>query len=65
MIAHRIERGELNPARENIALMLQAPAFDMQWRPEFDVTKAFNPLSLLLPGDWIATPESTDAARAT
>jgi imidazolonepropionase-like amidohydrolase len=44
-----IEEVALEPTAADVALMLQAPAFDMQWRPEFDVTKAFNPLSLLLP----------------
>ena len=44
-----IEEVALEPTTADVALMLQAPAFDMQWRPEFDVTKAFNPLSLLLP----------------
>lgn len=31
------------------AIILHAPAFEMQWRPEFDITTAFNPRSLLLP----------------
>src|SRR5690606_2398991 len=39
----------LEAATTDVTLMLQAPAFDMQWRPEFDVTKAFNPRSILLP----------------
>lgn len=30
-------------------LSLGAPAWDTQWRPEFDVTLAFNPRSVLLP----------------
>ncbi len=44
-----IEEVALEPTTADVALMLQAPAFDMQWRPEFDVTTAFNPLSVLLP----------------
>jgi hypothetical protein len=30
-------------------VILNAPAFEMQWRPEFDVTTAFNPRSVLVP----------------
>lgn len=44
-----IEEVALEEATTDVALMLKAPAFDMQWRPEFDVTKAFNPRSLLVP----------------
>lgn len=44
-----VEEVALEPSTSDVSLMLQAPAFDMQWRPEFDVTKAFNPRSLLVP----------------
>jgi hypothetical protein len=30
-------------------LQLNAPAYEMQWRPEFDVTLAYNPRSVLVP----------------
>jgi hypothetical protein len=45
-----------------------APAWDQQWRPEFDVTRAFNPRSLLIPVTriegltWtVLAPESSDS----
>lgn len=44
-----IEEVALEASTTDVSLMLQAPAFEMQWRPEFDVTTAFNPRSLLLP----------------
>jgi hypothetical protein len=30
-------------------VILNAPAYEMQWRPEFDVTAAYNPRSVLVP----------------
>ncbi|HEY8539268.1 MAG TPA: amidohydrolase family protein [Steroidobacteraceae bacterium] len=39
--------GESSTVDEN--LRLNAPAHEMQWRPEFDVTLAYNPRSVLVP----------------
>ena len=44
-----IEEVSLEPTTVDSAVILNAPAFEMQWRPEFDVTSAFNPRSVLLP----------------
>lgn len=44
-----IEEVSLEPTTVDSAVTLHAPAFEMQWRPEFDVTTAYNPRSVLLP----------------
>lgn len=44
-----IEEISLEPTTVDSAVALAAPAFEMQWRPEFDVTPAFNPRSVLVP----------------
>jgi hypothetical protein len=44
-----IEEIELEPSTVDAELELMAPAWQHHWRPEFDVTPAFNPRSSLLP----------------
>lgn len=44
-----LEEVELEPATVDAELELPAPAWMHQWRPEFDVTRAFNPRSIVLP----------------
>lgn len=44
-----IEEVSLEPTTVDSSMILNAPAFEMQWRPEFDVTSAFNPRSVLVP----------------
>ena len=44
-----IEEVSLEPTTVDSAVILGAPAFEMQWRPEFDVTSAYNPRSVLVP----------------
>jgi hypothetical protein len=44
-----IEEVSLEPTTADAGVILNAPAFEMQWRPEFDVTAAYNPRSVLVP----------------
>ncbi len=44
-----IEEISLEPTTVDSTLLLNAPAFEMQWRPEFDVTTAYNARSVLVP----------------
>lgn len=44
-----IEEVSLEPTTADSAVILNAPAFEMAWRPEFDVTSAYNPRSVLVP----------------
>jgi imidazolonepropionase-like amidohydrolase len=44
-----IEEISLEPTTADANLLLNAPQFAMQWRPEFDVTLAYNPRSVLVP----------------
>ena len=44
-----LEEVELEPSTVDAELELQAPAWQHHWRPEFDVTRAFNPRSALVP----------------
>jgi hypothetical protein len=44
-----IEEVTLEPTTVDSAVLLNAPAFEMQWRPEFDVTAAYNARSVLVP----------------
>jgi Imidazolonepropionase and related amidohydrolases len=44
-----IEEVSLEPTTVDSAVILHAPAFEMAWRPEFDVTSAYNPRSVLVP----------------
>ncbi|HNS28065.1 MAG TPA: amidohydrolase family protein [Steroidobacteraceae bacterium] len=44
-----VEEVSLESGTVDEYLTLGAPAWQMQWRPEFDVTLAFNPRSVLLP----------------
>lgn len=44
-----IEEVSLEPSTVDSHLQLNAPPYDMQWRPEFDVTTAYNPRSALIP----------------
>ena len=39
----------LEPTTVDANFILNAPAFETQWRPEFDVTTAYNPRSVLVP----------------
>jgi hypothetical protein len=39
----------LEPTTADAGVILNAPAFEMQWRPEFDVTAAYNARSVLVP----------------
>jgi hypothetical protein len=44
-----IEEVTLEPSATDATLLLHAPPFETQWRPEFDVTTAFNARSVLVP----------------
>jgi hypothetical protein len=44
-----IEEISLESSTVDATLDLKAPAWDQQWRPEFDVTLAYNPRSTLVP----------------
>ena len=44
-----VEEVSLEPTTADAGLILNAPPFEMQWRPEFDVTAAYNPRSVLVP----------------
>jgi Amidohydrolase family len=44
-----VEEVSLEPTTADAGLILGAPAYEMQWRPEFDVTAAYNPRSVLVP----------------
>lgn len=44
-----IEEISLEPSTADASLLLNAPPFEMQWRPEFDVSLAYNPRSVLVP----------------
>lgn len=44
-----IEEVSLEPSTVDAGLELTAPAWQHNWRPEFDVTRAFNPRSSLVP----------------
>jgi hypothetical protein len=44
-----IEEVSLESATVDSTVILSAPAFEMAWRPEFDVTTAYNPRSILVP----------------
>ena len=44
-----IEEVTLEPTTADASLLINAPPFEMDWRPEFDVTLAFNPRSVLVP----------------
>jgi len=44
-----VEEVSLEPTTADAGLILSAPAYEMQWRPEFDVTAAYNPRSVLVP----------------
>jgi hypothetical protein len=43
------EEVTLEPTTADAGVILNAPAFEMQWRPEFDVTAAYNARSVLVP----------------
>jgi imidazolonepropionase-like amidohydrolase len=45
------EEVTLEPTTADAGVILNAPAFEMQWRPEFDVTAAYNARSVLVPLD--------------
>ena len=58
-------------ATADSALSFSAPPWQQQWRPEFDVTRAFNPRSVVIPVTriegltWsVVTPESFDSIIA-
>ena len=44
-----VEEVTLEPTTADAGVILNAPAFEMQWRPEFDVTAAYNARSVLVP----------------
>jgi imidazolonepropionase-like amidohydrolase len=44
-----IQEVQAESATDDAALALGAPAYEMQWRPEFDVTTAYNGRSVLVP----------------
>jgi hypothetical protein len=44
-----IEEVSLEPTTVDANLLVNAPPFEPDWRPEFDVTTAFNPRSVLVP----------------
>lgn len=44
-----VEEISLEPTTADSTLLLNAPPFEIQWRPEFDVTLAYNPRSVLVP----------------
>jgi hypothetical protein len=49
MSAIGIEEITLEPTTADANLLLYAPPFEMEFRPEFDVTTAYNPRSVLVP----------------
>ncbi len=44
-----VEEVSLESTTADASVILNAPAFETQWRPEFDVTNAYNPRSVLVP----------------
>jgi hypothetical protein len=59
------------PSTTDSNLNLKSPAWDQQWRPEFDVTNSFNPHSVVVPVTrvegitWaVLTPSSGDSIMA-
>jgi hypothetical protein len=44
-----VEEVSLEPSTVDAGVILNAPPFETQWRPEFDVTAAYNPRSVLVP----------------
>ena len=44
-----VEEVTLEPTTADAGVILNAPPFEMQWRPEFDVTAAYNARSVLVP----------------
>lgn len=44
-----VEEVSLESTTVDASVILNAPAFETQWRPEFDVTTAYNPRSVLVP----------------
>lgn len=44
-----IQEVQAEPTTNDAGLALGAPAYEMQWRPEFDVTAAYNNRSILIP----------------
>ena len=44
-----VQEVSAEPTTDDASLALGAPAYETQWRPEFDVTTAFNNRSLLIP----------------
>jgi hypothetical protein len=44
-----VQEVTLEASTDDASLGLGAPAYEMQWRPEFDVSTAFNPRSVLVP----------------
>lgn len=44
-----IQEVQAEATTDDTALALGAPAYEMQWRPEFDVTTAYNARSVLVP----------------
>jgi hypothetical protein len=44
-----VEEVSLESTTADASVILNAPAFETQWRPEFDVTAAYNPRSVLVP----------------
>jgi imidazolonepropionase-like amidohydrolase len=44
-----VDEVSLEPSTTDSSLAPNAPAFDTQWHPEFDVTLAYNPRSVLVP----------------
>jgi hypothetical protein len=44
-----IEEISLEATTVDSTLLTNAPSFEPQWRPEFDVTRAYNPRSVLVP----------------
>src|SRR5690349_8364631 len=44
-----IQEVSAEPTTDDASIALGAPAYETQWRPEFDVTTAFNNRSLLIP----------------
>lgn len=44
-----VQEVSLEPSTDDAALALGAPAYETQWRPEFDVSTAYNGRSVLVP----------------
>ena len=57
-----LEELSLEPSTVDSELELMAPAWQHHWRPEFDVTPAFNPRSSLIP---VARVEGVTWAMST